>query len=151
MAKEGRRQKIGRNDPCPCGSGKKYKKCHGLSQMQPEMTEEISAIARQKLEEREALDIQRRKQQGLGKPIISTDFKGQRLVAVGKRLHWSNKWKTFHDFLGDYIKFCFGKDWWLGEVKKDPEERHTILKWSKLVWEHLTNNPGMVKRSTQLP
>jgi len=23
--------KIGRNDPCPCGSGKKYKKCHGVS------------------------------------------------------------------------------------------------------------------------
>ena len=22
--------KIGRNDPCPCGSGKKYKQCHGL-------------------------------------------------------------------------------------------------------------------------
>ncbi|HLC17605.1 MAG TPA: SEC-C metal-binding domain-containing protein [Thermodesulfobacteriota bacterium] len=22
--------KTGRNDPCPCGSGKKYKKCHGL-------------------------------------------------------------------------------------------------------------------------
>jgi preprotein translocase subunit SecA len=22
---------VGRNDPCPCGSGKKYKKCHGLS------------------------------------------------------------------------------------------------------------------------
>ena len=21
--------KIGRNDPCPCGSGKKYKKCWG--------------------------------------------------------------------------------------------------------------------------
>jgi preprotein translocase subunit SecA len=21
-------QKIGRNDPCPCGSGKKYKHCH---------------------------------------------------------------------------------------------------------------------------
>ena len=24
-----RSQKVGRNDPCPCGSGKKYKKCHG--------------------------------------------------------------------------------------------------------------------------
>jgi preprotein translocase subunit SecA len=23
------RPKVGRNDPCPCGSGKKYKKCHG--------------------------------------------------------------------------------------------------------------------------
>ena len=21
--------KVGRNDPCPCGSGRKYKKCHG--------------------------------------------------------------------------------------------------------------------------
>jgi uncharacterized protein YecA (UPF0149 family) len=38
MAREGeavvktiRRQtpKVGRNDPCPCGSGKKYKKCCG--------------------------------------------------------------------------------------------------------------------------
>jgi preprotein translocase subunit SecA len=25
-------KKVGRNDPCPCGSGKKYKQCHGLSQ-----------------------------------------------------------------------------------------------------------------------
>lgn len=24
-----KRVKVGRNDPCPCGSGKKYKKCHG--------------------------------------------------------------------------------------------------------------------------
>jgi preprotein translocase subunit SecA len=23
--------KVGRNDPCPCGSGKKYKKCHGAA------------------------------------------------------------------------------------------------------------------------
>jgi preprotein translocase subunit SecA len=22
-------KKVGRNDPCPCGSGKKYKQCHG--------------------------------------------------------------------------------------------------------------------------
>ena len=25
----GTSQKVGRNDPCPCGSGKKYKRCHG--------------------------------------------------------------------------------------------------------------------------
>jgi len=24
-------EKVGRNDPCPCGSGKKYKKCCGVS------------------------------------------------------------------------------------------------------------------------
>ena len=25
-------EKVGRNDPCPCGSGKKYKKCHGAGE-----------------------------------------------------------------------------------------------------------------------
>lgn len=25
-------KKVGRNDPCPCGSGKKYKQCHGRVQ-----------------------------------------------------------------------------------------------------------------------
>ncbi len=24
--------KVGRNDPCPCGSGKKYKRCHGAGE-----------------------------------------------------------------------------------------------------------------------
>jgi len=24
--------KVGRNDPCPCGSGKKYKKCCGANE-----------------------------------------------------------------------------------------------------------------------
>jgi preprotein translocase subunit SecA len=27
----GKAQKTGRNEPCPCGSGKKYKKCHGMA------------------------------------------------------------------------------------------------------------------------
>jgi preprotein translocase subunit SecA len=25
-------EKVGRNDPCPCGSGKKYKRCHGAAE-----------------------------------------------------------------------------------------------------------------------
>ncbi|HLP72818.1 MAG TPA: preprotein translocase subunit SecA [Bacteroidales bacterium] len=28
-------KKVGRNDPCPCGSGKKYKQCHGAQQSTP--------------------------------------------------------------------------------------------------------------------
>ncbi|MFL6810106.1 MAG: SEC-C metal-binding domain-containing protein, partial [Bradyrhizobium canariense] len=26
---QARGPKVGRNEPCPCGSGKKYKHCHG--------------------------------------------------------------------------------------------------------------------------
>jgi preprotein translocase subunit SecA len=29
VEREGKREKVGRNASCPCGSGKKYKKCHG--------------------------------------------------------------------------------------------------------------------------
>jgi len=30
-----RKEKVGRNDPCPCGSGKKFKKCHGAGGAPP--------------------------------------------------------------------------------------------------------------------
>ena len=29
LAASGKLRRVGRNDPCPCGSGKKYKRCHG--------------------------------------------------------------------------------------------------------------------------
>jgi preprotein translocase subunit SecA len=33
-------EKVGRNDPCPCGSGLKYKKCHGKAAVGPSATAE---------------------------------------------------------------------------------------------------------------
>jgi preprotein translocase subunit SecA len=27
---------VGRNDPCPCGSGRKYKRCHGDPRTRPD-------------------------------------------------------------------------------------------------------------------
>jgi len=37
-------QKIGRNDPCPCGSGKKYKKCCGKNLETGEIRDEMSKM-----------------------------------------------------------------------------------------------------------
>jgi hypothetical protein len=34
-------QEIGRNDPCPCGSGKKYKKCCGSAKTAPRAFEVV--------------------------------------------------------------------------------------------------------------
>jgi hypothetical protein len=50
---------------------------------------------------------------------------------VGSQLHWAKeeKWKTFPDFLLDYIKTTLGRDWGKAELKKPLEERHQILKW----------------------
>jgi preprotein translocase subunit SecA len=35
--------KIGRNDLCPCGSGKKFKKCHGAVDGAPDENEDATA------------------------------------------------------------------------------------------------------------
>ena len=37
--------KVGRNDPCPCGSGKKYKSCHMLQERQRTRKSSLSADA----------------------------------------------------------------------------------------------------------
>ncbi|MEI6002265.1 SEC-C domain-containing protein [Paraburkholderia bengalensis] len=139
--------KVGRNDTCPCGSGKKYKKCHGdIAHM-----ERISALMKMiptLNAQHAAKEHQRKEQQGLGKPIIAASMEnGVRFVAVRNRVMYSEKWKTFHDFLGDYIRSTIGTDWGNAELKKPLDQRHPILLWYNMVCEQqrLTiKEPGKV-------
>jgi len=84
----------------------------------------------------EADRVQRERQQGLGKPIISVDFNGRRLVAVKNRLLHSGRWRTFEDFLLDYIKIAIGSEWGNSEIAKPLEERHPILVWYQKICEY---------------
>ncbi len=88
----------------------------------------------------EAERQQREKQQGLGREIISTEFKGYRLVAVGSRLYYSKTWKTFHDFLRDYVKGIFGAEWGQAELQKPIEEQHPLIQWHRLLVEYFKAN-----------
>lgn len=115
-------KKIGKNSPCYCDSGKKFKRCHGA----PEHFDVQHAAARRAHEARE---FQRREQQGLGKPIISAQFNDHRIIAVGGQLHAAKNWKTFHDFLRDYPRIVLGDDWWRGEVAKPLENQHPVVAW----------------------
>jgi hypothetical protein len=127
------RDKIGRNQPCPCGSGKKYKKCCGdlrarespSRQLDPQVDRRIQ----QKLREIEAENIQREKQQGLGKSIVAVEFHDHRFVAVGNKLYWSKKWKTFQDFLRDHVINQLGCEWFRGEIAKPEHRQHPIARW----------------------
>lgn len=124
--------KIGRNEPCPCGSGKKYKKCHGVELSRDALITSPTTANRKKISEKLiAKEKQREKQQGLGRPIISTVFQKHRFVAVGRMYYYEKKekWQTFHDFLVEYIKLIFGKKWLSSEQKKELEDRHPILQW----------------------
>ena len=77
----------------------------------------------------EALQRRRQQQQGLGRPIISEQISGQRIVIVGRRLYYSTKWRTFHDFLRDYLLGSLGPDWANAEQAKPKAKRHPILRW----------------------
>ncbi len=46
---------------------------------------------------------------------------------------YSNKWKTFHDFLSAYIKTVLDADWGTTELAKPPEARHPVLNWYQQV------------------
>ena len=107
--------KVGRNQSCPCGSGKKYKRCHGV--VPNSMDSPIpSHILKKVIQRKEALELQRQQQQGLGNQIISAEVNGTRFMAVNDRLMHSNSWRTFIDFLGDYIKLRIGGDWGNNEI-----------------------------------
>lgn len=115
--------KIGRNEKCPCGSGKKHKKC--CLGKKPIVAKDIWREHKKFIYD-EAL---RREHLGEVRPIIHIDYKGYKVVVCGSKLHFSKGWKTFTDFLFDYIKTTLGEEWGNGEIKKPAGERHQLIKW----------------------
>src|SRR5437879_2422903 len=99
-----KKQKIGRNDPCPCNGGKKYKHCHGSGVPQPvagpvkvpdcgpasrvrvispaQLPHEIMAG----LMAQQAREAERQRRFGLVRPEIAMDYHGYKFVAIGRKL-----------------------------------------------------------------
>lgn len=116
--------KVGRNEQCPCGSGKKHKKCCGLTRraVPPDVIEAMDLARRH----REAEEKIRTREQGFGRGIVQFDAPEGRIVAVGSTVYSSTKWHFFTDFLLDYLR---GK---LGEVPP----QHPVRSWfEKMVRE----------------
>ncbi|HET7099476.1 MAG TPA: SEC-C metal-binding domain-containing protein [Patescibacteria group bacterium] len=125
--------KIGRNDPCPCGSGKKYKKCHLNANNDPFM-----GMFQKESYEKNGLLI--------GRPVISTEFKGYKVVAVGSRLYHRLPVNiTFHEFVVIFLKDIVGPSWGLEESKKPKEDQHIIVRWIKEMSELLSNSPSRIE------
>lgn len=138
-----------RNELCPCGSGNKFKRCHGSLAQNDQF---IGDAERQLLEQRAiAMESDRVRQQGRGRPIISTEFKGSRVVAVGSQL-FIGKWKTFHDFLVAYVCARLGQQWFVDEETKSADDQHPFLQWLRVVREitRLHVEPGQVSAVPEL-
>lgn len=122
--------KIGRNQPCPCGSGLKFKKCCGsLTPRTEKCVGATPPVLKQLLEKQRADERIRREQQGLGNPIVAFKAADHQLVAVGNTVYYSPSWKTFPDFLADYIRGILDPAWGNAELAKPFAERHPIIQW----------------------
>jgi hypothetical protein len=119
--------KIGRNEPCPCGSGKKFKKCclNGAENHPKGIPIEVIRKI-QRIEQDEQIHLEK---YGKVRPIIHANFGENKVVAVGNQIIWSPKWKTFPDFLCGYITSVLGASWGNSELRKPMPDRHQIMKW----------------------
>ena len=127
--------KIGRNEPCPCGSGHKYKRCHG----DPTKNNEAYSASIDTLHERaQALEFQRTEQQGKAKPIISATIGDNRVVLINNLVAKSKHWGTFHEFLFSYLTHALGSQWFHDENRKDIGIQHSIVRWFNLLQQQLS-------------
>ena len=140
--------KVGRNDPCPCGSGKKYKKCHGnpllpvasggsttgqpspkapfsFRELRPdEITPELKSLQAEAINSRANPAFTH--QFGQVRPPISADYFGYKFVVAGNKVLYQPKEKAqfFTDILLTFVTNTFGKEWFDAEVAKPRGTRH---------------------------
>ena len=90
-----------------------------------EISPELLAL----LQEKNVVEEQRIAQQGFGNPVISTEFNGRRLVAIGSEIFDAGNCKTFHEVLPVYLGLLLGEEWIKKELVKELATRHPILQW----------------------
>jgi hypothetical protein len=59
---------------------------------------------------------------------ITADFQGHKFVAVGNKLYSAKSWKTFPDFLVDFLGDKLTAAWGSAEIAKPDDEKHQIIK-----------------------
>jgi len=77
--------KIGRNVPCPCGSGKKYKRCCLRADEHPASTDAPAVLpeaVRRAFAAMQQSEVKRLAKHGYVRPPIAAHFQGHQFVAV---------------------------------------------------------------------
>lgn len=144
-------EKVGRNDPCPCGSGRKFKKCHISQATVDPMSREFQKRAWALFDGRIAAEKERKRKFGDVRPIIHTESWGKKLVAVGNRIYFNEDAKmSFWDFLQTYLRGSLGAEWWKEQASKPLLARHPIAQW-QAHGEDLARGEQRTERGYSIP
>src|SRR4030042_2306879 len=134
--------KVGRNDLCPCGSGKKFKKCC----LNEKYDKSVNLILSPGLLKpvREAMNQPEEPfEKGgflTGRPFIDTIFQGNRFRAVGHRLCKRPVTETFHEFVLNIFAEASGAKWFAEEKLKQEADRHIMANWYTELTERIREN-----------
>jgi hypothetical protein len=125
--------KVGRNDPCPCGSGSKFKFCHGRPRDLPPgrrspLKDQAEYVAR-KFREHELKEAAHRNRVGNIMMPIAAVVGDQRVVSVHGKIYWTDVRRTPLDFMDTLMGEYFGDDWWNTETAKPELDRHPVAFW----------------------
>lgn len=111
--------KIGRNNPCCCGSGKKYKKCCLNKKSVPA---DVIDFFKRTLTENENF-----RRAGIHVNYVTPiDFKGKKIWALGNKVYSGGINETFHTFIINVLKDTIGVDWFREQSILPQETRHFI-------------------------
>ncbi len=117
--------KVGRNDPCPCGSGKKYKKC--CIDM-PDITEQELREVLEQIKK----DAPPEPHLNLVKSLV---HQGYRWRPVYSTLRYRPLTETFHEFILKRSFELFGEDWRQQEASLPQKEQHVFMRWVGSLFE----------------
>jgi hypothetical protein len=131
--------KVGRNSPCPCNSGRKFKRCHGRlvtdtrfpsrpleeSQLRPEIVAKIRDMQTKVQRQQEWPQ----KYGAITPSVHATWSDGTRLASAGGALWRVESDETWHGFIYDLLRTNLGVDWFDAELSKPEAERHILAEW----------------------
>lgn len=97
-----------------------------------------------------ASEARREAAQGKGRPILSIEKSGARAVFVANQV-LSGQWRTFEDFLLDYLRRCFGPEWGRIEERKPHAEQHIVFRWWSMFMKQLSSSPSQAGKVRVIP
>lgn len=142
-----------RNEPCPCGSGKRFKHCHGLLKLygiqafgpdpQRGPSPEVVVRIAENLRVRERLRQERREKFGEVELPNSVVIAGQRLVGVGSGLYRVDEKTNPPEFMARHFAQSIGRDWLREQLRVPAEATHPIIDWynAVLAWQSQAPDP----------
>lgn len=130
MAAYAERMKLGRNTPCHCGSGKKYKRCCLDRDRATAPAQPVAPIPIPYPELDPSIRTERDdKGRLLGRRFIDAEWQGKRWRAVGNQLAMRPLHETDHEFFVSVLCNALGNDWHKEQLERPEGERHVIERW----------------------